>query len=113
METKKDTKGVNQLTISYIIAYVITVMFSSLLTIAKDLHAPLKDWMKSLTTHHWVTHGIFVIVLFFFLAFIFDKQKTGKKMTADQLSNWVIYGTILSGIILVGFYVFEVFLKAH
>lgn len=113
MENKMDTKAVNQLTISYILSYVIAVIFSSVLTIVKDLQAPLKAWMKSLTTHHWVTHGIFVLVLFFLLAFIFNKQKTGKNLTTDQLSNWVIYGTILSGVILVGFYFFEVFLKAH
>ena len=108
-----ETKPVNQLTISYIISYVIAVFFSSVLTIIKDLNAPLKAWMKSLTTHHWITHGSFVVGLFLILTFILTKQKTGKNMTADQLSNWVIYGSILSGVILVGFYVFEVFLKAH
>lgn len=108
-----ETKPVNQLTISYIISYVITAIFSSVLTIVKDLNAPLKDWMKSLTTHHWITHGIFVVVLFLLLALLFNQQKVGKKLTADQLSNWVIWGTILSGLILVGFYFFEVFLKVH
>jgi hypothetical protein len=45
-------------------AAAIAIIFNAFLTIAKDVSAPLHDFMARLTGHHWITHGVVVIVVF-------------------------------------------------
>jgi uncharacterized membrane protein SirB2 len=60
--------------------------------------------MKSLSGHHWMTHGIFVIVLFIVLGYIFSRTDLNKKIDADRTSGLVIAGTVLGGLIIAGFF---------
>jgi hypothetical protein len=54
--------------------------------------------------HHWTTHGIFVIVLFIVLGYIFSKADLNKKIDTDKTSGPVIAGMVLGGLIIVGFF---------
>ena len=86
------------------VSFLIASIFNGLLIVAKESYAPLKNWMKSLSGHHWITHGIFVIVLFIVLGYIFSKTDMYKKINADKTSGVVIAGTVLGGLIIVGFF---------
>lgn len=45
-------------------AALITIAFVVLITIWAELAAPLKDWLRTLSGHHWVSKSIFSILLY-------------------------------------------------
>jgi len=92
------------LSVGFGVSFLIASIFNGLLIVAKENYAPLKNWMKSLSGHHWITHGIFVIVLFTVLGYILSKAGLEKKIDADKTSGLVIAGTVLGGLIIVGFF---------
>ena len=81
----------------------ITNIFSGLLVILKETNGGLKDWMASLTGHHWVTHGIFTIVLFFILGYVFSKMDIQAKFTAQKLTSTVIWSTVGGSALVIGY----------
>jgi hypothetical protein len=104
MEKRSENQALDKLSVGFGISFVIASIFNGLLIVAKENYAPLKDWMKSLSGHHWTTHGIFVIVLFILLGFILSKTDLNRKIDAYKTSWMVIAGTVLGGLIIVGFY---------
>lgn len=89
------------------LSFLVVSIASSLLVILKEDNAALKNWMKGLLGHHWVTHGAFVIFLFLILGFVFSSMRLGKNWTEQRLMTLIIAGTILGGLILGGFFLFE------
>ena len=104
MEKRLDNKMLDKLSVGFGVSFLIASIINSLLIVAKESYAPLKAWMKSLSGHHWITHGIFVIVLFITLGYIFSKADMDKKIDANNTSGLVIAGTVLGGLIIVGFF---------
>ena len=104
MEKRSENQALDKLSIGFAASFLIASIFNGLLIVAKESYAPLKDWMKSLFGHHWTTHGIFVIVLFIVLGYALSKADLGKKIDADKASSLVIAGTVLGGLIVVGFF---------
>jgi len=104
MEKRSENQAWDKLSVGFGVSFLIASIFNALLIVAKETYAPLKDWMKSLFGHHWTTHGIFVIALFIILGYIFSKADLDKKIDADKTSGMVIAGTVLGGLIIVGFF---------
>lgn len=104
MEKRLENKGWDKLSVGFGISFLIASIFNGLLIISKESYSPLKSWMKSLSGHHWITHGIFVIVLFIAFGYIFSRTDIDKKINADKVSSLVIVGTILGGLIIAGFF---------
>jgi hypothetical protein len=52
----------------------ITAVFNVVLAFIKDSYAPLNSFMAHLTGHHWRTHGLADIILFFVLGWIFSSS---------------------------------------
>jgi len=50
-------------------AVIATVLFNTMLALTKDAYAPLNGFMARLTGHHWITHAIFDLVVFFAVGF--------------------------------------------
>lgn len=104
MEKQNENKLSDNLSAGFGLSFLVASIFNGLLIVAKENYAPLKAGMKSLFGHHWTTHGIFVIVLFLALGYIFSKTNLVKKINADETSGLVIAGTVLGGLIIVGFF---------
>ena len=104
MEKRLENQGWDKFSVGFGISFLIASILNGLLIISKESYAPLKSWMKSLSGHHWITHGIFVIVLFIVFGYIFSKTGIDKKIDADKISCLVIAGTIVGGLIIVGFF---------
>ena len=104
MEKRPENQALDKFSIGFGVSFLVASIFNGLLIVAKESYAPLKNWMKSLSGHHWITHGIFVIVLFIVLGYIFSKTDMDKKIDADKTSGMVIAGTVLGGLIIVGFF---------
>jgi len=104
MEKRPENQARDKYSVGFGVSFLITSIFNGLLVVAKESYAPLKAWMKSLSGHHWITHGIVVIVLFIVLGYILSKAGLEKKTEADKTSWLVIAGTVLGGMIIVGFF---------
>jgi hypothetical protein len=57
---------------AYGLSAAITVVFNVVLAFIKDSYPPLNDFMAHLTGHHWRTHGLADVILFFVLGWIFS-----------------------------------------
>ena len=104
MEKRLDNQAWDKFSVGFGLSFLIASIVNGLLIIAKESYGPLKSWMKSLSGHHWITHGIIVIVLFIVLGYIFSRTDIDKKIDADKISFLVIVGTILGGLIIAGFF---------
>ncbi len=104
MEKQSENISLDKLSVGFGVSFFVASIFNALLIVTKEKFAPLKDWMKSFSGHHWMTHGILVIVLFVVLGYILSKAGLEKKMDADRILGLVIAGTVLGGLIIVGFY---------
>lgn len=98
-----ENNQISKSTVGFGLSFAISSIFSGLLVIFKETNEGLKDWMASLTGHHWVTHGIFTIALFFILGYIFSKMDIQAKFDAQKLKNIVIWSTVVGSALVVGF----------
>jgi hypothetical protein len=62
--------------------------------------------MKKVTGHHWTTHTVIVLALFFLFAWLFGRANNGKGMTitVSRLISTLLSGVVIAGLIIVGFY---------
>ncbi len=95
---------------SFGLALAITSILSALLVVVKELseHVVLA-WMKTVTLHHWVTHGIIDLILFFGLGFLLAQLNGGQgvKVSAKNLATTIVAAVIIGGLIIAGFYLIE------
>ncbi len=94
----------SKMTVGFGLSTAVISVATALLLIFKETAPPFKAWMAALTTHHWVTHGVFVVVGFIVLGFAFSQTDLQKKFDGDNLSNYIIGSVILSFLLTYGFY---------
>jgi hypothetical protein len=93
MENKKETSLITGFGISFFVVSIV----NGLLVILKEENAGLKKWMAGLLGHHWVTHGVFIILLFFVLGWIFSRIKLDESWQEKKAAVLVLAGTIIGG----------------
>jgi hypothetical protein len=98
-----EKSGLNTSTISYVLSFAISSIFTSLLVIFKESNEGLKEWMANLTGHHWVTHGVFTILLFVFIGYILSKTNLPNKFSTKHLTNIIIWSSIIGAFLIIGF----------
>ena len=85
------------------LSYSIAVIFNALLMMLKEGSPAFRDFMAALTGHHWVTHGIFDLLVFFILGYVFTAR--GMRRDGNVLASYVVGSTVLAGLMIVGFFV--------
>ena len=70
--------------------------------IAKESSATVHDGLASIFGHHWVGHGILDLIVFLVLGFVLSRG--GRNMTANGVVKVVVGGTVIGGLIIVGFF---------
>jgi hypothetical protein len=102
-----DDSQVWKTTKAFGVALAITSVLSALLVVAKELSQhTVMVWMKKMTGHHWVTHGLLALVLFLILGFVLTKIIGGRgmKMTGARLVLVLASGVIIGDLIIAAFY---------
>lgn len=87
-------------------SYAMTALLSALLVLAKEESPTLLHAMTALTGHHWVTHGLFDIVVFVLLGLFLSRSGMARSATASGLIWAIVGSTIVSGAIIFGFYAY-------
>ena len=94
-------------TVSFGASLAITSILSALLVVLKELNEnSVMVWMKGLTGHHWITHGVLMVIAFFAIGWGLAKMNNGEglKMTASRLVCVITGGVVIGGLIIAGFY---------
>lgn len=88
------------------LSLAITSLLTALLVVAKESHGPLMAWMKALTGHHWITHGLATLGLFVILGWVLAQAasvragRPGPGALATIIATCIIAG----GLIIAGFF---------
>ena len=94
-------------TTSFGLSLAITSLVSALLVILKESSEDgVLALMKSITGHHWVTHGLFNLILYIALGWAFSKVHKGQgvKISANGLVSCIAGAVIISTVLIAGFY---------
>ena len=85
-------------TSSFVLAAAVTVLFSTALAWAKDVYAPLKNFLKSVTGQDWTTHGLVDLVLFIGLGLIFMRTKASERIPPGRLIGGLVAAVGIAGL---------------
>lgn len=91
-------------TLGFTLAAAVAIIFNTVLVITKEEYHPLKDYMKSLTGHHWITHGLTVIAVFLALGFLFSRMGGVQRMRASTLTTIFVATVVIFGLGIFGYY---------
>jgi len=94
-------------TVGFGLSAAIVIIFNGLLVIVKETYQPLFKFMAGLTGHHWTTHGIFDILLFLILGFLFSNSNWQNKFDGAKLANYLISSSIIGVLLIIGFRLVE------
>lgn len=101
-------------TIGFGLASIIVIIFNTILTIIKESYPPLLTFMKSISIlgvkHHWLIHGLMILILFFILGWYFSKQESLTMINDKFFFKAIIWVSILGAVGIIFFFLFE-FLK--
>ena len=102
-----ETNNIGKYTASFGISLAIASVLSALLVVVKEMseHTVLA-FMKNITVHHWVTHGLFILIVFVLIGWILARTKGGQgvKMAVDRFVGIIVSAVVVSGLIIAGFY---------
>jgi hypothetical protein len=83
------------------LSFLVVSIINAILVIMKESNEGLKKWMAGLLGHHWVTHGAFIIILFFVLGWLFSRIKFDEQWYGAKTATIILIGAIIGGGIIV------------
>jgi hypothetical protein len=86
---------VSRATTSFGLSLAVCAVVNAVVVILKEKKRGVMAWMQRATGHHWITHSIFLLVLFFLLAGVFASISKGQE---GRLSTSRLLAIILSGV---------------
>jgi hypothetical protein len=83
------------------LSFLVVSIINAILVIMKESSEGLKKWMAGLLGHHWVTHGVFIIILFFVLGWLFSRIEFDEQWYGAKTATIILIGAIIGGGIIV------------
>jgi hypothetical protein len=99
---------IGKYTKSFGISFAITSIVSAILVIVKESNEEtVLAWMKAAAGHHWITHGVFDLILFVFLGWVLSRPNDGEgvRISANWLIGSIVGAVVISGLLNMGFYI--------
>ncbi|HUV49691.1 MAG TPA: hypothetical protein VMW78_01550 [Anaerolineae bacterium] len=103
-----ETLEIGKYTKSFGLSFAITSVISALLVILKETNeGTVLKAMAALTGHHWITHGLFDIVLFAVLGWALSRFNNGQglKISTNAMIGSIVASVLVSGLLIAGFYI--------
>ncbi len=88
-------------TIGYTIAAAIAILFSTVLTWIKETNPAVNTAMKNLLGHHWITHGVAVLLVFLVLGYLFSRIPSVRRTRGGLVTTLLIVSVLAGGLGLV------------
>jgi len=105
--TQNIDASMSRYTAGFSVSAMIVFFLNMGLVWAKELHPPLKAFMKSVSGHHWTTHGITMVVTFLLLGFLLSRSTRLQQLRG--ITSLLVASVILSALGILGFYVLHYF----
>ena len=104
MNTRKSGNAVEAFAYSLALANLLSVV----LVIVKEKNDAVMALMKSVTPHHWITHGLIVVMLFAVLGLVLGAvmPQRADGPNYNRAAVAILATTVISGLVLAGFYLF-------
>ena len=105
-----ETREMGTYTKSFGLSFAIACLFNALLVIVKESNEDtVLAWMKAATGHHWVTHGILNLIVFFVLGWSLSRVNDGHgvTITSKALVTVIVAALVISWLIIAGFFLME------
>ena len=104
-----ESNTVSKYTVAYGFSLAIVSVINALLVLLKEMSEGVHAAMAKLTGHHWVTHSIFIVLLFIVLGWIFGRLNEGKglQLPVNRLITAILAGVVIGGLIIAGFNLIE------
>jgi hypothetical protein len=83
------------------LSFLVVSIINAILVIEKEANEGLKKWMAGLLGHHWITHGVFIIILFFVLGWVFSRIQFNEQWYGTQTATIILIGAIIGGGIII------------
>ncbi len=96
-----------KLLVGSVIGYVVGSLFNSILVVVKETWEGVYKWLVDVFGHHWIGHGILVIVVFtiFTLLGAYSSKTTAlTEELSKKLILAIVASTIISVLIIAGFF---------
>lgn len=93
---------------AYTSGATIAVVFLVFLTILAELQVPLKDWLKTTFSHHWIGKGVLTAALFIVAGFLLSSRR--RNSDEEEASRWIVvlaWTVILGTVVLYFFFLYE------
>jgi hypothetical protein len=81
----------------------IVIVFNTALAWVKDSYDPLNTFMAQLTSHHWITHGLADVILFFLLGWLLMRRHTAAGLTNALIVSLAV-AAVVAGVGLAGWF---------
>lgn len=104
-----EAAALGKYTRSFGASFAVTSILSSILVIEKALSKGLFEWMKAATSHHWITHGLFDMLVFGLLGLALAQTNggTGVRLSTEMLTKVIVRSVIISCALIAGFYLIQ------
>lgn len=104
MNTRKSGNAVE----AFAYSLAVTILLSVVLVIIKEKNEAVMAMMKSMTGHHWITHGLIVVTLFALLGLVLATFMPERSEASDfnRAAAAILIATFISGLTLAAFYLF-------
>lgn len=89
------------------ISTILTIILIVIMTIYAELSKAFKEFLVSLTGHHWISKGVISLIFFMVAYFILAKYLKEKDIKKDAIL--VAIFTILGSLTIFIFYIYEFF----
>jgi hypothetical protein len=99
-----ETTKLGHASAAFMLAAAVTVVFNTALAWGKDAYEPLTTFMKSVSGHHWTTHGLADVILFIGLGLIFLKTDVAEKINPSRLVSILVWAVVAASLGLVAWY---------
>lgn len=91
---------------AFYLAAIITVVVIGSMIIYHEESSDFKEFLISLTGHHWVTKSVFAILMFPILSglfyYLFSSEKIKKKLKTDDVWLWTLFTVVITIIFIFG-----------
>jgi hypothetical protein len=97
-------------TISFGLSLALASVVNAVLVVAKEKISAVMAGLQSMTGHHWISHGVIILVLFAGGGCLFAQVNSGRgiEITASRLTSLLVAGVMAGGLIICGFYLTEI-----
>ena len=102
------TDETGKYTRSFGMSFAFTSIVSAFLVIVKESNEEtVSAWMIAATGHHWITHGLFDLILFVLLGWALSKLNDcdGVRISANLLIGSIVGAVVISSLLIMGFYI--------